>query len=195
MSVSIVSFKITGLSPLLMNNPLSMGGGGGGLKTKKIPSPKDESDAKVYRDEEGNLYLPALMFRSALLGACAGRRLGKVGAKGVIAGSVFNTDVNTTLMDPDTGKPIREWKINVMRAVVQGNGVQRARPEIPKWSCNIDLEVDHDFIPDAQLVCDLLNIAGKVRGVGDFRPQKMGPYGRFSAERVENTIKAKGKNK
>lgn len=191
MSVSIVSFKVTGLSPLLMNNPVAMQGPKGGLSRKQIPTPEDEAKSKLYSNAKGELILPTLPFRAALLGACTGRRLGKVGAKTVIAASVFNTDTETVLCDPDTGKPLKEYKINVVRCVIQGNGVLRARPEIPRWSCNVDFELDNDFIPNPDIIVELMNIAGKVRGVGDWRPHKGGPYGRFRADLVSNVIQKK----
>jgi hypothetical protein len=191
MSVSIVSFKITGISPLLMNNPASMQPRQKGFKTKTIPTPEEEAKSKLYINDKGHLYVKTMAFRSSLLGACAGRRLGKVGAKGVIAGSVFTTDTETELLDPKTGKPITDYVINIARAVVQKSGVLRARPEIKAWSCNLDLEIDNDFLPEPSLIEELLNIAGKIRGILDWRPEKMGTYGRFTAKMVENKITGK----
>lgn len=193
MGITITSFRITGISPLLMNNPAAMAGPSEGLARKKIPSPADEAKSKVYADDKGHLFVPTMMFRSALLGACAGRRIGKVGAKTVIAGAIFTVADRAPLVHPTTGKPITDYAISTMRAVVQGSGVQRSRPEVREWACDLDLEVDSEFVPNVSLLVELLNIAGRIRGIGDFRPQKGGPYGRFRADLVDNAIKSRRK--
>ena len=59
--------------------------------------------------------------------------------------------------------------ISTERAVIQGQGVLRSRPKISNCYVNIDFEVDADFIADPKVLLDLLNIAGKIAGVGDWR--------------------------
>lgn len=189
MSVSIVSFKVTGISPILMNNPASMQRQAAGLNQKKIPTPEEEAKAKIYADDKGNLFVPSLQFRSALLGACAGRRMGKTGVKFFVSGGVFSTNTETPLVHPKTGKPLRDYKINIARAVVGKAGILRARPEVYPWACQLDFEIDNTVVADSAVVLELLNIAGKVRGIGDWRPQKGGPYGRFAVEAVVNTVR------
>ncbi len=167
----------------MMNNPASMEESGTGVGRKKIPTPKEEAARKVYANEDGTLYVPSIAFRSALLTAAKGRRIGKQAATSVLPGAVFNVDTRTPLVHPDTGEAIKDYDVNVVRAVVQKNGVRRARPEIPRWGCRLYLEIDTEPI-DARLVADLLMIAGKVAGVGDWRPEKKGAHGRFRAEMV-----------
>jgi hypothetical protein len=191
--ITIVSLRIVGISPVLMNNPAGMAPKPQGVNTKQIPSAEDEAATKVYRMENGQLYLPSTMFRSALIGAGAGRRIGKMGAGTILSGSVFTVTDKVPLVDPTTGKPITKYAISTMRAVVNKSGVLRSRPEIAEWACNIDLEVDVTQIPNLNNVVELMNIAGRMRGVGDFRPQKKGPYGRFRAETVDNAVKARRK--
>jgi hypothetical protein len=50
-----------------------------------------------------------------------------------------------------------------------------------EWAVLITCEVDEDFVTVAMMV-ELLNIAGKVSGAGDYRPQCKGPFGRFRVE-------------
>jgi hypothetical protein len=179
-----VTFKITGLGPLLMNNPESMGGGPGKPKAKKIPLPKDEADAKVYKARNGKkdqLYLPAAAFRGALIGGCKGKKMGKVGAAGQVMAGVFTVDKKCFLCRPKTKKPIADYdQIHTCRAVVVKAGVLRSRPEILQWACDFTVTVDDDFI-DVKQVLELLNLGGKIAGVGDFRIEKKGEHGRFAA--------------
>jgi hypothetical protein len=187
MAMVEATYRIVGISPLLLHNPAGSmeAGGKKGVGTKKIPTPEDEAEAGTYRTESGQLYLKSISFRSALLEACKGRRIGKIGAKAVLGGSVFNTDEICPLVDPKTGKPVKTYRINAMRAVIQKkNAVIRHRPQIDAWATEVRFEIDGDLV-STEVVTELLGMAGRMAGVGDYRPQRGGPYGRFTAELVK----------
>lgn len=178
MAIEVRTFRVEGISSLLMNNPQGMDGGAPKMGAKKIPTPEEEAAAKVYRLEDGSLYLPSISFRSSLLRGCVGKRIGKVGAASQVAAGVFNAEPETPLIDPETGEPITEYRIHKTRCVVQKQGVIRARPEIPRWAADVVFEIDTDFVTVEQ-VRELLGIAGRIAGVGDWRPEKKGPHGRY----------------
>jgi len=185
----IAVYKITAISPLLQNNPASMARSNGDLGVKKIPTPDEESAQKVYRNEDGTFYILSEAFRSAIVGkggAASGRKIGKRTAISACCAGLFTTETRCTLFDPDTEKPLKKYEIDTRRAVVQGQGVLRSRPMFPKWGLLLAFEIDEDWVT-LQMVLELLNIAGKVAGVGDFRPQKKGSFGRFKAELVSAT--------
>ena len=54
-----------------------------------------------------------------------------------------------------------------------------------RWGCLLELEVDPDFT-NAFQVEELLNISGRISGVGDYRPERRGPHGRYRARLLEN---------
>ena len=60
----------------------------------------------------------------------------------------------------------------------------RARPRFNEWACMVAFEIDQDFV-STEVVLELFNRAGKVAGVGDFRPGKQGIYGRYKVELVD----------
>lgn len=179
----IVVFKIKGLSPLLQNNPASMSRSNGSLGTKKIPKPEDEAAAKCYKDEEGHFYILSEAFRASIVGkggAASGRRIGKFTASSRACAGIFTVEPRATLLDSKNGRPLKKYSIDTRRAVIQGQGVLRSRPCFQNWMVRLPLEIDEDFVTVDQ-VLELLNIAGKVAGVGDFRPQRRGSFGRFTA--------------
>jgi hypothetical protein len=183
LNIEMVTYRMTGISPLLQNNPEAMvRGGNQGLSKKTIPSVEDEAEKAAYRLPSGQLYIKTLAFRSALLGATTGKRLGKMSAKTILSGSVFVAHEVAPLFFPTPDEPISEYEISVMRAVVQRAGIMRARPKIDKWACDITFEVDRDFIAENDILTQLLADAGRLKGVGDYRPEKSGMYGRFEAE-------------
>lgn len=180
----IAVFKITGISPLLQNNPASMGGPAANLGMKKIPTPEEEAKSKVYKDEKGNFYLLSECFRSSIVGkggSASGRKIGKRTAISACCAGVFTVEPRCILLEPKSGKPIKKYSIDTRRAVIQGNGVLRSRPMFPDWMVKLPLEIDEEWLT-TDMVLELLNIAGKVSGVGDFRPQRKGSFGRFVAE-------------
>jgi len=179
-----VTFKIVGLGPLLMNNPESMLTKPGGPTPKKNPTPKEDADVKVYRARNGKndqLYLPAVALRGALIGGCKGKRMGKVGVAGQVMAGVFTIDKKCFLYRPKTKKPIANYdQIHTCRAVVQKAAIPRSRPEILEWACDFTVTIDDEFIT-AEHVLKVLNLGGKIAGVGDFRIEKKGEHGRFAA--------------
>jgi hypothetical protein len=106
---------------------------------------------------------------------------------------VFSAEMECPLYHPETGARLKDYKINVQRVVVQGAGIHRARPEIPAWQCKVAFEIDDAFVTP-QIVEEVFNLAGRMKGVGDFRPERKGPYGRFSVKLVTGTTAAKEKS-
>jgi len=185
MENQIVKFKITGMFPLLTHNPASMEGGGE-VKTgkKKIPSSDEEAKAGLYVDEKGNYCIPSCAFRSALLNGLKHMKVGKSSAISVYQAAVFNVDDISVLIDPKTESPLKKYTIDKRRAVIKNNGIIRSRPRFEKWGCFLYLQIDTDYI-SVEDVKNMLNNAGMKIGVGDFRIEKRGPFGRFSAAIVK----------
>lgn len=54
----------------------------------------------------------------------------------------------------------------------------RSRPIFSEWACSIEIQFVSSLIKERQLI-NLLAAAGIIVGLGDWRPQKGGPYGQF----------------
>jgi hypothetical protein len=54
----------------------------------------------------------------------------------------------------------------------------RTRPIFPRWACQIEIDYKVDPLTDAQIL-NLLGAAGVIVGMGDWRPQRGGSYGKF----------------
>jgi hypothetical protein len=173
-----ITIHVEGISALLLHNPAGMRPSEQQLGRKTIPTPEDEAEAGTYRLPNGQLYLPTPAFRSCLVSAGKGRRFGKTAATTIIKGAVFPSDEVTPLITPD-GDPLHDYEIDMRRAVIQRAAVVRCRPKLPKWAADVHFDVDEEFISDTQ-VRELFAIGGRVVGVGDYRPEKAGPFGRFT---------------
>ncbi len=59
--------------------------------------------------------------------------------------------------------------------------VMRYRPRLNDWSLQVEIVYDEKMVERAQIVAAAEN-AGKYIGIGDYRPAKGGPFGRFDVE-------------
>jgi hypothetical protein len=171
--------RIRGVTPLLMNNPQhKMRADDTKAKRKEVPDPVTEAEAGVYRAPEGWLYVGADHLREAMLAASSGYRVKKKPMKPLLAASLFILEPYFPLMRD--GEYLTTYdRIDIRRAVVQGQGVLRARAlvEVP-W----ELEARYQFdarLADPVIFVQMLQEAGMRIGVLDYRPQKGGIFGRF----------------
>lgn len=179
-----VQYRLTGTTPLLMNNPAGMRMKVDELtRGKNIPTAEDAAANSAYRDEEGNLVGQILAVHSAILRASLGLKLGKVSAKRALQAALsYSYDRRyMPLVDPDTDEPLRDYTVHTVRAVVVNAGILRSRAMVERWAMVATFELDEAHAT-AEQVLSVLNIAGRAVGVGDWRPDKGGIYGRFTAE-------------
>ena len=186
MSIEQVIYTVTGTSPCLMHNPASMRSQGGEMKNAKTVIPTQEAEAQqgLYKNDDGQLYIPSIALRNSLMGAGVGKKIGKQTAWKMIACGAFVIEAECPLVHPKTGKPLTTYsKINVARVVLgagkTAKGIVRARPQIDQWQTKLVLEIDDDFISPEQ-VLQLFALAGRMIGILDWRPERKGSYGRYS---------------
>ena len=192
-----MKLNITGQSPLIMHNgaasdpmhPLAKQ-----LKAITSKRPKTDEDhfeisriswiAGLYLDSNGTIVLPGPNIFRALLNSA--RRVKKGPA---VQGGVFVLG-DAPLEYPGPRDLDALWgngdSIYVDRrpVVLKGNRVPGVRPIFPTWAASFDVEIDESIINFDDFV-EIAERAGRVIGVGDFRPEKSGPYGRFTAEVVK----------
>lgn len=181
MNLQIHKFKITGVFPLLTHNPANMTRNAATVKAKKIPTAEEEAAAGLYLDDEGHYCINTVGFRSSLLNGAKNKKIGKASAISVFQASVFNVDEKAVLIDPKTENPLKTYTIDTRRAIVQRQGIMRSRPRFETWACFLFLQIDEEIMTP-QVVEENLNISGQIIGVGDFRIEKRGPFGKYKAE-------------
>lgn len=176
----ILTFDIIGISPLLQNNPAEFIGVAdevGLSKAKKKYNDEEEARARLYTGSSGLYYHPSCAFIRAMLRAVTNMKFGKLAATRCIQGAVFATETESVLLDAD-GEPLTEYTIDRRSVVIVKNRVLRCRPCFPEWRVRLALEVDRDFLQESH-VREALSRAGRIVGIGDYRPDKGGAFGRF----------------
>ena len=68
--------------------------------------------------------------------------------------------------------------------VVQRARILRTRAKFDEWACTFVVEVDDELVDKPQLE-QWLDIGGRRIGLGDWRPQKSGHYGRFEVKEIK----------
>lgn len=177
MKPEIVVFKIVGTSPLLQNNPANFIGAPdtSALGAKKVYKDDEEAKLRLYLDGDGRHCHPAESFTRAMIRAAAGKKFGKMFATAALRGAVFITEPFVVI---ESGS---DYGIDRRSVVVGKARVLRCRPVWNKWSMKLPLEVDTAILRPEQ-VRECLALAGRIIGVGDFRPEKGGGFGRFICE-------------
>ena len=185
MKLEKVTYDIVGIgNGLLTHNPEKMRNAQTDVTIgkQKKPTPKEEAENGLYRDEKG-IYHPAVAFHRAMIRACSGKKVGKTSAKAVVSGAVLIGQEKCYLVDPQTKKPLTKWEIDTRRVMVQRQGVPRSRPLFPVWATLVSFDINTDYVSPAALD-PIMTEAGSMVGVGDYRPEHTGPFGRFEAKRI-----------
>ncbi|MFZ1494886.1 MAG: hypothetical protein WAU60_15955, partial [Candidatus Competibacter denitrificans] len=139
-----------------------------GSKAKK----EDDLESYVYRCDDGTLGIPGEYLRMAAIGAAKYRQDPRSPRKSAMdlykAGVVSLTDVATV------GK--KDWDyLDRRRVTVQRNGITRVRPALREWRVDFQFQVlTPEYITETDFL-EVLNTAGRLIGIGDFRPT----FGRF----------------
>jgi len=182
----VVQTKVKGSAPLLQHRypmPELETMSKGGRKQTGATDYTQEWREYFYADSEGEIYQPASHFEGALVKAATGFKVtGKRGKsyKDLFLSAVFVTPDRILHgikvpdeLDTDADKSLY---LDMRPVVVQRARVVRIRPAFSTgWELEFAIEVIDDQIAP-ELVQDVLTLAGKTVGIGDYRPR----FGRFN---------------
>lgn len=189
---SAVKVTIRGLSPLLQNNPIQMGQGGDGTSHKRTrPSKEVEAESTTYRDSNGALYMPSKAIFGCMLNAATDLKLKgsrkslSTMLKGATLGivDITGTQRQITLRD-SSGNSLTEIDVYSDRCVIQKAGVIKHRAMINEWNLEFMVKFASEYVP-AQSIREALERGGILVGIGDYRPDKRGEFGRFEVVSFE----------
>lgn len=141
-----------------------------GSKAKKT----DDLESYVYRTEDGQLAIPGEYVRMSIINAAKFRQDPRSPRKSAM--DLFKASI--VCLTPLASLGVEKWDYeDKRRVVIQRNGVNRVRPAMKLgWSATFEIMVNlPEYVPQDVLL-DTINAAGRLVGVGDFRPT----YGRFA---------------
>lgn len=142
---------------------------------KAAKSPEDDFEASLYKMEDGRYGFPAVAFKSAAVSACRFVE----GVKMTEARGAFHIEGELVLID---GEPTSRED---MVRVGMGTADIRYRGEFKEWRAVLTIKFNANAVSPEQIV-NLLNTAGFGVGVGEWRPEKNGSFGRFHVATEES---------
>lgn len=169
-----VNVSVQGASDLLFHrwNCESVDAKSKAAKNSKAKK-EDDVESYVWRDTDGELCIPGEYFRQSIIHAAKFRQDPRSPRKSAM--DLFKAGiVSLTTLAP---LGVKEWEyLDTRRVTVQRAGINRTRPAMRVgWSTQLQFQVLTPEYIDPALFQDVLNTAGRLVGVGDFRPT----YGRF----------------
>ena len=186
-----LSFKIVGVSPLLMHNGQladPMNKWARALKEISAKRKKVEADyeelarlewyGSLYLDvDSGGIVIPGYVFEACLIGKGGAARKERMGKEAAAALWVMD-DMPLLYNGPTNLEEL--WKDERFRLVVGvkvgQSRVMRTRPMFKKWSAEPTITYDPDLL-DEEMIHRWVDVAGSQVGLGDWRPR----FGRFEA--------------
>lgn len=150
----------------------------GNILEPEISEPEQKAIFHSYVDKDGKFYIPNEHFKQCFLNG--GKNVkGKVGAttkslKQVVAGMWFIRPFNI---------PFRKFDEIDSRSAVNQNVKARVmvhRPKWNEWQCEFELHIDEPNMT-IETIKEIIRIGGNHVGVGSYRPEHAGEFGRFDA--------------
>jgi hypothetical protein len=146
---------------------------------------------RIHINEQGKPFMPPMALKKSLEGAA--KYLGKIPGQGhatytkrVRSGILITEQIplyvgkRAAVADDWTG----EWLFLDAQGDVGGKRVKRCMPRLSPWSAVAELLVV-DEVLTLEVIEKLVHDAGMLVGVGRFRPESGGFYGRFKVVSVE----------
>lgn len=177
-----IKILIAGITPLLMNKYYD--------HTGENLSPEEEAENHAYRNSETkDLEIPYINLLSCLKSAGRNFKLICV-EKDLEYKSILPAAINYEYesISLNTQKYVIDTRQVKCRKT--GERIIRHRPKILNWKMYFEIELNQRILSE-EILHELFDYGGSVIGIGEFRPEKNGPFGKF---KVEDWIISKAKN-
>lgn len=138
-------------------------------KGREAKNPEQDFRDCIYHHPDGGFGFPSVAFKNAAVSACRFTD----GTKMTVARGAFH--VEGEFVEIENSEPIpREDMVRVG----MGTADIRYRPEFPNWVAKVRVSFNKRALSAEQIV-NLFNLAGFGVGIGEWRPEKDGQFGRF----------------
>ena len=185
MAITILA-HIEGTTPLLQHR-FDEGAEVNGQKPARTQlvvnhTPREAAEKVVYRDKDGAYFVPGTWLFGCLCGAGANHKLrgSRRSARFVVPAAVRVGEVAIPLLNGDGKTPVADFETDSRPVTIPATKgrIMRHRPRFDAWSLEFTLVVNDAILPE-DFVHQLLTEGGQQLGIGDFRPEKRGPFGCF----------------
>lgn len=185
-----IEISIEGVTPMLMHaftdadQIAATSGARASAAAGDRGSAKEQAEAHLYRSSDGEtIIIPQPNLFSCIV---AGGKFFKNGKSKIttmktslIPACVFFSETEYELKHDG-------WNVDTraVRIPSTGGRIQRHRPIFHNWGVDFSVTLDTDEMA-ARLLRQIVDAAGNKIGLGDFRPETKGPFGRFVVTKWE----------
>lgn len=186
-----IAITVEGTSPLLCNRfheeaQQKVEGGTALSVNGDRGTPREQAEPKLYTDSAGAPAFPGPNVFSCVIEAGKYHKVGKkqvtTGRSSLVPAGISVVEIEIPLLDAD-GAPAT-WEVDsrpIVNPATKGRRLAH-RPRFDRWRLSFTLEVDASMF-DPKFVRTLVDDAGTRIGLGDFRPDRKGPFGKFKVVR------------
>lgn len=185
-----LSITITGKTPLLCNRftdeaQQSATAGTRSALTGDKGSPREQAEPKLYLGQDGKYIIPQPNLFRCIIDA------GKFFKNGKSKVTTIKSSLIPSCVDmPEVEYVIKHrdpWEVDTraVRIPSTGGRILCHRPCFNDWSLSFDVLLDDSIISE-KLFRDIVDKAGSAIGLGDFRPDCKGPFGKFVVTKWKN---------
>jgi hypothetical protein len=146
-------------------------------RRRETDTPKELAKDKLY-ELDGKLYVPATHLQGALIEAGKQKKMLGKGSSRATYSKVCGYAVQ---IDPfEIIHKKQKWEVFSILAVnptTKGRNLLH-RPILKEWEIDFEVVFDEEQI-EVPVMKELFDIAGRIVGIGDWRPAKKGRFGKF----------------
>ena len=186
--MQLIDVVIEGTTALLQHRFGEQSEVAGAQATRRIQIkeelPRDAAERASYREKDGSLYFPGAAVARLLREAGSGHKQkgSRKSVKFIVPAAVLVTSDTIPLYGTNgTGNVrLKEFEVDSRPVTIPATKgrIMRHRPRLDAWRAKFTLRVNELILP-VDVVHQLLVEGGQQIGVGDFRPEKGGPFGTF----------------
>lgn len=147
----------------------------------KTVDPREEATANAYIAKDGTFFFSAFSIPGCMGNAGANHKMrgSRKSLRFVVPSAVRVTTDAVTILDNGHG-PAKNFEVDSRPVTIPATKgrVMRHRPRFDNWGARFELLVNDDLL-EVETAHQLLTEAGLGIGIGDFRPEKRGPFGTF----------------
>ena len=177
-----VRITIEGITPLLMNrfteeNEIRISSGSAPATIGCKGTPREQAQKTAYIDNDGMLYVPGPNVFRCLIEAGKYIKVGKCKAT-TQKSSMIPAGISLQEIVLPFGTD--NFEVDSRSVVIPSTGgrIMKHRARLDEWKLTFTLDVDETMF-DLRFVRQLTDDAGRRIGLGDFRPDRKGPFGKF----------------
>jgi len=181
---------IKGTSPLLIHRYSEAAEGNGANRRIEVKArdPRKEAERAAYIAPDGTFYFSAFALPNALGAAGSSHKMtgSRKTLRFVVPSAVRMGTDTVTILDSSGKAPAKAFEVDSRPVTIPATKgrIMRHRPRWNAWTAKFQLHVNEQLI-SGDTVGALLAEAGQTIGIGDFRPEKRGPFGCFIVQQFE----------